>query len=157
MSRKGNCWDNAPMGVLLCNSEERTGLSSALQNQRTGSSKPVRIHRSLLQPCPSTLSTGLPVSAEFRSGRITQTKRPLFVGKSRPLDNNLNHHLTSNHHLSSIDLPTLRWPPPELATLARPPPPLVGEESYGTPASCPKRPTTQSTGKPIGRTSMVPV
>lgn len=85
MSRRGNCWDNAPAGIVLRDLEERKRTSRAVRHPQRSVSKPLRIHRSLLQPSQETFRLGLSDAHAVRRSRITPTERPPYVGKSKLL------------------------------------------------------------------------
>ena len=61
MSRKGNCYDNAPMESFWGTLKNELGLSSALWNKRRSDKGDHRVHRGLLQPAAATEAAGLPI------------------------------------------------------------------------------------------------
>src|SRR4029450_12367075 len=66
MSRKGNCWDNAPMESFLPHSEDGARNALRLQDQGPSTRQPVRLHGSLLQPPAPPFHHQLRGSAGFR-------------------------------------------------------------------------------------------
>jgi len=51
MSRKANCWDNAPMESFFRHSENRAGPPPRIPRSRYCAARPVRLYRRLLQSC----------------------------------------------------------------------------------------------------------
>ena len=60
MSRKGDCWDNAPMESFFATLKGELVEASRLRNTRRGQGRPVPIHRGILQPAPLALRARLP-------------------------------------------------------------------------------------------------
>ena len=62
MSRKGNCYDNAPMESFWGTHEKRAHTSSTLQNERGSTQRHYRIHRGFLQSAaaPETAWPSIP-------------------------------------------------------------------------------------------------
>ena len=59
MSRKANCWDNAPSESFFNSRQERAGAWHDLRNQGGRRSRPVRVHRGVPQPESPPLHAGL--------------------------------------------------------------------------------------------------
>jgi putative transposase len=57
MSRRGNCWDNAPMESFFASL--RKELRRGVRQQGGGEGRAVRVHRGLLQPSPAPFVAGL--------------------------------------------------------------------------------------------------
>ncbi len=71
MSRRANCWDNAPMESFLRLAEEGVGARRGLPDEGRSSGEPVRVHRGVLRPGPAALVAGLSVPRRVRASRIT--------------------------------------------------------------------------------------
>ena len=66
MSRKGNCYDNAPMESFWGTIKNELDSSLPLQNQRGGNQGDRRVHRDLLQQAKAPEETRLPVAGSIR-------------------------------------------------------------------------------------------
>lgn len=56
MSRKGNCWDNAVAESFRERTEAGVGVSRTVPDKTRGNNGSLRLHRSVLQPEPDSLS-----------------------------------------------------------------------------------------------------
>ena len=79
MSRKGNCWDNAPMESCWGSLKTELVHHRRFATRETGQARDHRIHRDLLQPHPKAGSTRPSVARRFQSailcnanGRLTR-------------------------------------------------------------------------------------
>jgi Integrase core domain len=99
MSRKGNCWDNAPMESWFHTLKTETPPPHPLLHSRRGAPRPVRLHRNLLQPSAAPLRPRLP---HTRTGRASSriTKRPHFPGE--------NHWIKQLKTVAGAGSPTVR-------------------------------------------------
>ena len=81
MSRRANCWDNAPMESFFASPEEGAGPRRGLRHEGGGEGEPLRVHRGLLQPGPASLVAGLRVPGRVRASRITVNPAPAIRGE----------------------------------------------------------------------------
>jgi putative transposase len=79
MSRKADCYDNAPDGELLPYLEDRARSPSKLQDARRGRARYLRLHRGLLQPNKASLRRG--IYRPDRDGAKSRLTCLLFRGK----------------------------------------------------------------------------
>jgi hypothetical protein len=132
MSRKGNCWDNAPMESFCRDAEEEARPSRALRLASGGAAERVRIHRSLLQPDAEAFGVGLceprtvfEEAAECSFGPHPQRQRR-DLPSSPP---SIGHHFAVRDRQPA---PTKASPPRGLHTnLACPQQPITGAYKKG--------------------------
>jgi transposase InsO family protein len=69
MSRRANCWDNAPMESVFV-AQEGAGPRRGLRHEGGGEGEHLRVHRGLLQPRPAPFGAGIHVASRVRTSRI---------------------------------------------------------------------------------------
>ena len=72
MSRRANCWDNAPMESFFASLKKELIHGEDLRDEGGGEGEPLRVHRGLLQPSPATFVAGIPVTRRVRESRINR-------------------------------------------------------------------------------------
>lgn len=87
MSRKGDCWDNAPVESFFARLEAGARVSPPLQDARRGPGRPVSVYRNLVQQKTTVFVAGLPQPSRLRGATCitavaygSLTYRPLKRG-----------------------------------------------------------------------------
>jgi transposase InsO family protein len=99
MSRRGNCYDNAPMESFWGDTEERMGASPAVRYTAAGSTRDRGGHRSVLQPTAAPFPAG-----ESLAGGLCPAVGPSTAGRVRrqfmasTIDNRGQSNVGGNHH-----------------------------------------------------------
>lgn len=79
MSRRANCWDNAPMESFFASLKEGAGSSRGLRHSRRCNGEQLRVHRDVLQPGSASLDTGLRVAGQLRSATFLIRLNPVSI------------------------------------------------------------------------------
>jgi transposase InsO family protein len=83
MSRKGNCWDNAPSESFFNSLKNETGSRHHLRDASRCAGRPVRVHRGVLQPESPPLHAGLQLAGSVPCGLDQQACRSAIQGGMR--------------------------------------------------------------------------
>jgi hypothetical protein len=81
MSRRADCWDNAPMESFFCLLEEGVGPRRGLRHEGGGSGGDLRVHRDLLQPQTTAFIAGVRLPGSVRTGGIIVNPLSTFRGE----------------------------------------------------------------------------
>ena len=85
MSRRANCWDNAPMESFFASLKKELTHGENFATREEAQGEPLRVHRGLLQPGPAAFVAGIPVTGRVRDEPDKPlTRCPPSVGKSIP-------------------------------------------------------------------------
>ena len=72
MSKKDDCWDNAPV-ELLRDSNDGVGAPPEAADKGGGKKGHLRVHRSVLQPREASLQPGISLACRLRGGNVRTT------------------------------------------------------------------------------------
>ena len=70
MSRRANCWDNAPMESFFASLKKELTHGEIFATREEAQGEPLRVHRGLLQPDPAAFVAGIHVTRRVRESRI---------------------------------------------------------------------------------------